>query len=412
MLFFNSAGRVALCIGLLCIYAKPTSAVEPVNSKALIEVVDTVLAVHPKMQLAKARLEQAMAESKAKMQPLYNPTLALDYESNVENISTIGISQTIDWSNKQGANQSIALQGQLSAKAAFIRLRQSITADFLKTINRSQSTRNAAQLNQQQLDTLEEFVDIAKQRFKVGDISQVELDLALLTAGELRMSSAKIQSNNFSAQLSLDAFFNFERQSVPELSIKLIDLDSTKIELLLQNHPLLKQLSTASKMAKNEIKLAERQAKADPTISINAGKEGDENIVSLGFSMPLFVRNNFSAQVDAAIANSVAVEQDYLSAYRDVFVQVKSTKQRLQLTLSAYHRWIEQSYSGLQQRGALLQKLWKSGDLETTDYLIQLQQTLNTQIAATQLKAEVINAWIEFLVASGQIDQWLMLEKS
>ncbi len=412
MFLFNPAGRIALCVGFFCAYSESTLAVETVKSKALVEVVSTALAIHPKMQLAKARLEQAVAESKAKMQPLYNPELSLDYESNVENVSTIGISQTFDWSDKQGANQLIAEQRQFSAKSEYVRIRQSIAADFLKKINLSQSTRDVALLNLQQLDTLKEFVDIAEQRFKVGDISQVELDLALLTAGELRLSSAKIQSDNFLAQLSLDAFLNFGKLAIPELNINFIIVGSEKTEQLLQNHPLLKQLLIASKMSKNEIKLAQRQARSDPTLSINAGKDGDESIVSLGFSMPLFVRNNYSAEVDAAIANSVAVEQNYLNAYRDIFVQVKSTKQRLNLTLSAYQSWIAQSYSGLQQRGQLLQKLWKSGDLETTDYLVQLQQTLNTQIAATQLKAEVINAWIEFLVASGQIDQWLMLENS
>lgn len=403
--------RFALCIGLLGGCCGSAVAVETVKSKPLLDIVDTVLAVHPQIQWAQARLEKIAAESDAKMQPLYNPELAIDYESNVENSSIIGISQTIDWSDKQGAYQQIGENNLLSAQAEFIAIRQSIAADFLKKINRSQAGKTAAELNSQQMETLQAFVDIAERRFKVGDISQVELDLALLAAGEIRMNSAKIQSDYYSAQLELEAFFNFEKMAIPTLEVDIIGFDSSSIEQLLGQHPLLKQLKIASNVAKSEIKLAERQKSADPTISINAGKEGDESVINLGFSMPLFIRNRFSAEVDAAIANSVVVEQYYLNAYREILVSVKTTKKSLSLTLEAYRQWMKLSQSGLQQRGKLLQKLWKSGDLETTDYLVQIQQTLDTRIAATQLKADVINAWIDFLVASGQIDDWLNLGK-
>lgn len=401
-----------LCFGLFLVFSGPIAAVEKVKSNALIEIVDDALAIHPLMQLAQAKLDQAKAESRAKGQPLYNPELALQYESNVDDIRTIGISQTIDWSDKQGAQKKIGQQNLLSAEAEFVSIRQSIAANFLKKINRFQTTMVAAELNSQQTDTLSEFVKIAKQRFKVGDISQVELDLALLAAGEIRMKSAKIQADYFSAETELDAFLNFKKILIPDLDINLVTPDLKSVEEILQEHPRLMQLRIASKAAKSAISLASRKKNADPTLSINAGKEGSANIVNVGFSMPLFVRNNFSAQVDSAIANSVAVEQAYLNSYREVLVAVKSTKNALELTLNAYREWVNQTQSGLEQRGKLLQKLWKSGELETTDYLVQIQQTLDTQIAATQLKADVINAWIDYLIASGQMDGWLGLAKN
>jgi len=387
MLLPPKVGRRALCfsltLSLLFGYSKLVVAVETTQSKPLIELADIALASHPLMQLAKARFDQAVANSKANSQPLYNPELALDYESNVEDTATIGISQTFDWSDKQGALRQIGEQNLASAQAEFTGVRQAIAADLLNKVNRFQSSKQIADLNAQQMGTLEEFVEIAKRRFSVGDISQIELDLALLAAGEIRMNSAKIQADSFAAKLQLDAFFNFEKMSIPELAISLIKPDIESVEGLLQEHPRLLQLRRASNAAKGGIKLAERLARADPTVSLDAGKEGDETIVNLGFSMPLFIRNNFSAQVDSAIANSVAVEQDYLNAYRDVLVAVKSTKKSLDLTLAAYHHWMSQSQAGLQQR-----------------------------IAATQLKADVFTAWVDYLVASGQIDLWLALKNN
>jgi len=410
MLYFKSTGRFALFVGLLAGQSWCVSAIEKTQSLQLIDIVDRAVASHPLMQRAVAKLDQVKAQSRANSQPLYNPELELAYESNVDDTSMIGLSQTFDWSDKQAALKQIGSKNQRSAEAEFIGVRQSIVVDLLRKINRYQASNVAASLNSRQLDTLEEFVKIAQKRFSVGDISQIELDLALLASGELRMRSAKIQANNYNAKLQLESFFNFEKIDVPKLNIALISDHSQDSEQLLQRHPKLVQLRMASESARAEIKLSERKKTADPTFSINAGKEGKENIINLGFSMPLHIRNNFSAEVDSAIANSVAVEQEYLNNYRQVLVDVKSTKRDLELTLSAYRRWISQSQTGLEARAKLLQRLWKSGDLGTTEYLVQIQQTLDTLIAATQLKEDVLNAWFDYLAASGQIDDWLALK--
>ncbi len=391
---------------LLC-YSSVSSAVVPLQNQQLKSLIKNVTALHPLVQAAKERLKQASFDAKAKKQPLYNPEISVEYESNVEETSTIGLSQTIDWSNKRRAMSLIGEKNKAVAEAQLRLTKQQVAATFLKKINQYQTSRLTSQLNLKQSSTLDQFVDIAKQRLKAGDISQIEFDLALLAAGEIQMNSAKIQADYFSAETELTAFLDFEKIQIPEISIKLIHLDNTSVEKLLIDHPRIKQLRLKTQTANAQIKLARRQKSADPTLSFNAGKEGDEDIYSLGFSIPLMVRNNFSAEVDTAIANAAAVEQEYRNSYRNILVALKTSKKSLRLTFMAYQNWLKQSSFGLEQRGTLLQKVWKSGDLSTTDYLIQIQQTLDTQISAAQLKADVINTWIDYLMASGQIDSWL-----
>jgi len=393
-------------------YSSWTVAADPVLLSRLSDLVKDAVALHPLVQSAKQRLNKAKADSSASDQPLYNPELSIDYESNVEDTSTLGYSQTIDWSNKRDALSQIGRQNKEVIQTELLVIRQMVAADFVKKINQYQTAKIAFGLNSQQISALEQFVDIAQRRFKIGDISQVELDLALLVAGEIRMNSAGIQAEYFSAETELSAFVNFEKIDVPEILIQWIRLDQRPIELLLNDHPRLKQLRLATQIANSQIKLASRNKSADPTITVNAGKEGDQSIYSLGISVPLFVRNSFAAEVESAIANAAAIEQNYRNSYRDLLVAIKNSRKTLELTFAAYQNWINQSQSGLQKRGELLQRLWKSGDLSTTDYLVQLQQTLDTQISATRLKAKVINAWIEYLLVSSQIDQWLGLGKN
>ena len=59
-----------------------------------------------------------------------------------------------------------------------------------------------------------------------------------------------------------------------------------------------------------------------------------------------------------------------------------------------------------------MQRLWESGELSTTDYLVQLQQTLDTRWNALDLELTMWDAWFEWLAATGLADNWLGLEKS
>jgi len=392
------------------LYSNFTYSVENTPSKPLIDIVKRAVEMHPLVQSAIARLDQASADANASSKPIYNPDLLLEYESNVDDISTIGISQTIDWSNKRQVLNQIGSQNKQAVKAELILIKQQVAASFLSKINQFQSSKLAYQLNSVQIANLDQFVDIAKRRFKSGDIGQVEVDLSYLVAGKIRMDSAKIKAQYFAAEIELSSFFNFKQINIPEISIDWIQQDKTPVEQLLLNHPRLKQLRLAADSAKIKIKLAQRRKSADPTISFNAGKEGKADLYRIDVAMPLFVRNTFSSEVDSAIANSVAVDELYRNTYRSALVAVKTSRQRLSLTLNAYNHWLKLSQSGLEQRRPLLQKLWKSGDLSTTNYLVQIQQTLDTQISATQLKADVIGAWIDYLQASGQIDNWLSLK--
>ncbi len=393
----------------LGIFLSSLSVAIATGDKKLIDIVKEAVALHPLVQAAGEKLNKAKANARANQQPIYNPELSIDYESNVEDTTTIGISQTFDWSDKRASFKKIGMQNKAAAEAEYIVTQQQVAAVFLKKINQFQSSEQSSAINTQQISILEKFLRIAKLRHNAGDISQIELELVLLAAGEVRMNSAKIQADYFSAETELSAFLNFQRVLVPEIPLAIIELDNTPVEQLLSEHFLLKQLRLRSQAAISRIKLASRSKSSDPTVSFNAGKEGDENIYNIGFSIPLFVRNNFTAEVDSAIANAAEVEQEYKNSYREVLVAVKTSRKNLQLTHNAYQKWIKESQLGLQKRGQLLQKLWKSGDLSTADYLVQIQQTLSTQISVVQLKAQVIDAWIDYLLASGKINNWLSL---
>ncbi len=58
----------------------------------------------------------------------------------------------------------------------------------------------------------------------------------------------------------------------------------------------------------------------------------------------------------------------------------------------------------------LLETLWRAGEISTTDYLLQVQQALDTQIAGIELHGDFWNAWLAWMNHSASLDNWLNTE--
>jgi cobalt-zinc-cadmium efflux system outer membrane protein len=61
----------------------------------------------------------------------------------------------------------------------------------------------------------------------------------------------------------------------------------------------------------------------------------------------------------------------------------------------------------MKRKGDLLQRMYEYGELRTTDFLVQLRQTLDTRESALDLELTMWRAWFEWLTASGQVNNWL-----
>ncbi len=59
----------------------------------------------------------------------------------------------------------------------------------------------------------------------------------------------------------------------------------------------------------------------------------------------------------------------------------------------------------------LIERLWKAGEISATDYLVQLKQRLDSQIAGVELQSRTWQAWVDWLKASGTIETWVKDEK-
>ena len=376
----------------------------------LIEFVQSVVDSNPRVQAARSALDASGAYRDAASRPLYNPELSLDAEDSDTETRAIGISQTLDWGGKRKARAAVAESDRLVVEAEYLAARWAVTVELLNGLAEHQTGLERENLAEARRALMDDFASLAKRRFEAGDLNQVELSLATLAFMDARIQKATAGAALAEARQSVR---NLTPRSSPEqwptLPAQMPELpqSATDPQSLVLALPDVLAARRQVETANATVTLRERERRPDPTISLAGGRESGENLVGVNVTIPLFVRNGFNHEVTAAIAERSQAKQISNDVMQRAYARLTSAAERYELSRGAWGDWQLTGQSSLTSQTEQLQKLWQAGELSTTDYLVQLRQTLDVQESALDLRQALWRAWFEWLWASGQVDAWL-----
>jgi len=163
---------------------------------------------------------------------------------------------------------------------------------------------------------------------------------------------------------------------------------------------------------KNIIALRQAESSADPSIAIRGGKEDKESLVGVTLTIPINIRNNFTAEIKAAQQDYLQSEQLAQQAWKNLRRDIISQTRHYELTRNAWQQWRLSGQASIQRQLNLLKRLWRTGDLSTTDYLVQIKQNLDTQSAGIELHTTLWASWLMWLDSTAQIETWLQLNST
>ena len=399
---------IAIGLGIAASAAADPSEPAP---PAIVAALHEVWSRNPSVQAAEAKLAAARAQSEAAAQPLYNPELELAAENADVDRRTVGLSQEIDWSGKRSARTGVASAEVRGAEAERDEVRQRAALDWLRGYAAYQVAREQVALGRARVDLLAQFAALAERRLVVGDIPSLERDLAELALQEARAQQAELLADQAKALQTL-ASVGGRAQALPDLPRAAPPPPSEQsasdwIEAL----PATRHAQAALEAANARIEVAERERRPNPTVALTAGRvtDGpfDDRLVGVSVRVPIFVRNSFRFEVVAARANAEAAE----AAVREIRIRASAEVAQARESYAALRdAWIEGQNTraaSAADRAALLQRLWEAGEISTADYLVQLKQSLDTELTAAGLRARVWQAWADWLAASNGLASWL-----
>ena len=396
-----------------CLVVAPIAVAEssPVADPALSGWINAVLSQNPEMQAAQAAVDAASGRYRAADQPLFNPELEFEYENSDIDTTTGGLSQTIDWADKRGARAAVADSGRVAANAELRSKRQGLATDLLRALADWHTAEAVIRVSEKQTALMTRFASIAKQRRQAGDLGQVELDLAHLAAADAAFQQANASETLIRARQAVTALTGTAEPGWPQIPRLLPEIDPQQVDVdrLLADLPSMQAALARVAAGRASVQLSVREKRPDPTIGFRVGKEDSDTLTGIRVSVPLFVRNTYSAEVDVANADLIQAEREAANLRQQAHANLIAAAQVYRNASLAWKTWEASGALRLNQRTDLLGRLWQAGELNTTDYLVQLKQALDTEVGAVEQRGRMWQAWADWLAASGQADQWLNL---
>ncbi|BAN68368.1 TolC family protein [endosymbiont of unidentified scaly snail isolate Monju] len=368
-------------------------------------LVRSAVADHPEVRAAQARVRAAEARRDGAARPLYNPELQLDAQrtSTGSNSLEAGLSQALDWHGKQAA-RTVGSEHELAlARAGLVTVRARLAGELLAALRRCEEERAQRDLVQAQHDLLARFTRLTERRARAGGVPPAAVRLARLA---VRQMALELASSEAAAGVQvLGAGGCPEPGLFPALPP---DLPKALAEGLDERHPELQELAVAVTAAQAQIRQADTERRADPSLGLRLGRDAGENLVGLSFALPLQVRNDYRETVRAARAAHAEALAGLAAARQRLEATLDGSVRRLHRLHRAWEEWMAGSgASGSFDRDGELERLWRAGELDTGDYLQQLQQALDTRAAAESLRAALWTAWLDTWAASGLLSRWI-----
>lgn len=129
--------------------------------------------------------------------------------------------------------------------------------------------------------------------------------------------------------------------------------------------------------------------------------------MALTLSIPLNVRNTYRAEIDAAKVRTEASDRAFQLAQQQSHNALKRSWATLTQQREIQQLFAQAQQQSMQRLNQQLEKLWRLGELDTTQYLQNLQQSNSALKAQINLNTEADLALINWLSLSNQLQSWL-----
>jgi len=409
----NKALRIS-AMAILAIAYQPLYALEDLvkDQKAperLSALVQSAYASHPRALAARANYQTAAKRLKAADNAVYNPELELDTEdANDVTVTTLELSQTIDWGDRRGSRTAVANASLLQARQEYAQVTNNLLRDFLSTLAENQTRKDLVKLSNQAKMLMQEFSSISARRYRAGDLPRVELNLASLALSAAIINQAQAMTDATNARENLRALYNGLPVNIPELPNDLpAAIIPQDIDMFVRNLPVTKAREAELAAASNTVKLRRSERSWDPTVAVRGGDDDSETLIGLTLTVPLNIRNDFSAEVEEAQQELTRIKQSALQGFRDIRAELVMSTEQYRLLQQVWNNWQATAQTSISEQLDLIKRLWRAGDMSTTEYLVQLKQAIETQAAGIELRGRLWQSSFEWMTITASIDNWL-----
>jgi Outer membrane protein len=364
----------------------------------------------PRVLAAEASLRAAHERASAAAQPVYNPSLQLEGENADVDRRTVGASLTLDITGKRRARLDESDAETRVREAALALERRDVALEWLKAWKAVATAHEQSSLGVRRVELMRRFDALARQRLTVGDISSPERDLAALALGEAQIQQGALEAQEADALASVAALVGTDAPMPPPMADEMPPIAGV-VPLAVTERAEMIQAQAEQDRADASVRLADRNRRPDPTLSLTGGhvRSGPrtDRVIGISVSLPIPVLNSGRYDVSAARADADASFALRESTRRRMEAQLRQAQATYAALRTASASFRDGRAAAFDERAALLDKLWQAGEISTSDYLVQLKQSLDTALSGIALQNQAWQAWFDYLAAAGRLTGWV-----
>jgi cobalt-zinc-cadmium efflux system outer membrane protein len=132
-----------------------------------------------------------------------------------------------------------------------------------------------------------------------------------------------------------------------------------------------------------------------------------DRVVGLSVSIPLPVLNAGRAEITAAQAEADAAFASRRATTLRSDAVLKQAKVTYAALRGATESFRQSRANAFDERAQTLERLWQAGEIGSSDYLVQLKQSLDTALSGLALESQTWQAWFDYLAAAGRLTDWI-----
>jgi outer membrane protein, heavy metal efflux system len=320
-----------------------------------------------------------------------------------------GIAQTFEVAGQQGYRRQAAANRRDELEQQIAETHRSVRAQVEEQFVNVLAIQRRIETEQRTLELIERNTSLSRKRVSAGEDSKLDGNLAIVDAERARNQLSFQQEQLTRARADLAASLQLPPPELPEVSgsIPPAPLNYTLDDLLrsVESRPAIKALSFRENSARSRLDLERSLRYPDLTVSLNNSREagivGDDNITTVGISLPIPLFRRNGAGIGRATSELTQVEVDRTVVTRDSKALIQSAWLRRQNLQERFDRLNREVYPKLEENLRLSMLGFQNGEIGLPQLLIVQRQTIDAQRDVVEAERDLRLTQIELEYAAG-----------
>ena len=246
----------------------------------------------------------------------------------------VGVSMELEVAGQRGLRIAEAERNLLRAEAGFQDFARTFRGRLARAFYQAVAARERLALQRRIEELNRNLLDVTKVKFAAGDVSALEVNVAIVRYGQTRKETFDAEENVTQALLELRRLIGLQESFNPEGKLEPAvapPTAATVLERALASRPDLLGRRYELQRAQAEIALVRRQNFPNPTVGLSFNREGSgDKIVHGGISIPFPVFNRRQGEIASLDARRLQIRSELAALEKEIRKEVDQTVSRWQ----------------------------------------------------------------------------------